>query len=72
MLFSKLFLASAALAIAEAGVLEVRATNTNLQTTFPASTGSSALAAASTIAAGVTFDGGMKKFDRSGKFPPHD
>lgn len=66
MFFSKLFLAAAAVAFANAGVLEVRATNTNLQTTFPASTGSSALAAASTIAAGVTFDGGMKQYDRSG------
>jgi hypothetical protein len=49
-----------------AGHLEARATNTALQTVFPASTGTSALSAAKTIAAGVTFDGAMKKFDRSG------
>ena len=41
------------------------ATNTNLQTVFPASSGTSNLAAAKTIAAGQTFDGGMKKWDRS-------
>lgn len=57
---------AAFLATSSAAVLEARATNTNLQTVFPASTGTSALAAAKTIAAGVTFDGAMKKFDRSG------
>lgn len=66
MLFSKIILASAVAAIVDGAVLEARATNTNLQTVFPASTGTSALAAAKTIAAGVTFDGAMKKFDRSG------
>jgi len=50
-------------------VLEARATNTALQTVFPASTGSTALAAAKTIAAGASFDGSMKKWDRSGEFP---
>jgi hypothetical protein len=58
----------AAVSTVSAAVLEVRATNTNLQTAFPASTGSTAIAAAKTIAAGVTFDGGMKKWDRSGRF----
>ncbi|PQE10560.1 pectate lyase A protein [Rutstroemia sp. NJR-2017a BVV2] len=66
MIFPKIFITSAALGlVAEAAVLEARATNTNLQTTFPSSSGSSALAAASTIAASATFDGGMKKYDRS-------
>ncbi|PQE26656.1 pectate lyase protein [Rutstroemia sp. NJR-2017a WRK4] len=66
MIFAKIFITSAALGlVAEAAVLEARATNTNLQTTFPSSSGSSALAAASTIAASATFDGGMKKYDRS-------
>lgn len=41
------------------------ATNTALQTTFPQSSGTSALAAAKTIAAKATFDGGMKQWDRS-------
>lgn len=41
------------------------ATNTALQTTFPKSSGTSALAAAKTIAAKATFDGGMKQWDRS-------
>lgn len=49
------------LAVGNAAVLEARATNTNLQTVFPASTGTSALAAAMTIATGATFDGAMKK-----------
>lgn len=66
MMLSKLFIASAALGfVVKAAVLEARATNTNLQTVFPSSSGSSALAAASTIAASATFDGGMKKYDRS-------
>lgn len=66
-MLSKLFIASAALGfVVKAAVLEARATNTNLQTVFPSSSGSSALAAASTIAASATFDGGMKKYDRSG------
>lgn len=40
-------------------------TNTNLQTVFPASSGTTALAAVKTIAAGATFDGGMVQWDRS-------
>lgn len=40
-------------------------TNTNLQTAFPASSGTSVAAAVKTIAAGATFDGGMVQFDRS-------
>ncbi|KAF2690299.1 polysaccharide lyase family 3 protein [Lentithecium fluviatile CBS 122367] len=41
------------------------AQNTNLQTAFPASSGTTNLAAAKTIAASATFDGGMKQWDRS-------
>jgi hypothetical protein len=41
------------------------ATNTALQTTFPKPSGTSLLAAAQTIAAGKSFDGGMKQWDRS-------
>lgn len=41
------------------------ATNTNLQTAFPASSGTTALAAVKTIAAGASFDGGLKQWDRS-------
>ena len=62
MLFARLVLLAAS---ASAAVLEARATNTALQTALPASAGTSALAAAKTIAAGATFDGGLKKFDRS-------
>lgn len=40
-------------------------TNTNLQTTFPAASGTTNLAAVKTIAAGQSFDGGMKQWDRS-------
>lgn len=40
-------------------------TNTQLQTAFPKSSGTSAAAAVKTIAAGATFDGGMVQFDRS-------
>ncbi|KAI9054009.1 hypothetical protein LZ554_002953 [Drepanopeziza brunnea f. sp. 'monogermtubi'] len=67
MLLAKQLFVAAVLAAtrADGAVLEARATNTNLQTVFPASTGTSALAAAMTIAAGATFDGAMKKFDRS-------
>ncbi|KAH8773560.1 pectate lyase-domain-containing protein [Diaporthe sp. PMI_573] len=41
------------------------ATNTNLQTAFPASSGTTALAAVKTIAAGQSFDGSMKQWDRN-------
>lgn len=41
------------------------ATNTALQTTFPKASGTSALAAAKTLPAGSSFDGGMKQWDRS-------
>jgi hypothetical protein len=41
-------------------------TNTALQTTFPSPSGTTNLAAAKTIAAGASFDGGMKQWDRSG------
>ncbi|KAG8162037.1 hypothetical protein KVR01_007802 [Diaporthe batatas] len=41
------------------------ATNTNLQTAFPASSGTTALAAVKTIAASKSFDGGMIQWDRN-------
>lgn len=51
---------------ANAAVLEARATtNTDLQTALPTPSGTSLLAAVQTIAAGASFDGGMKKYDRS-------
>lgn len=40
------------------------ATNTQLQTTFPKPSATSALAAAKTITAGSPFDGGMQQWDR--------
>lgn len=40
-------------------------TNTNLQTSFPKSSGTSALAAVKTIAAGASYDCGMVQYDRS-------
>lgn len=40
-------------------------TNTNLQTTFPKSSGTTVAAAVKTIAAGASFDGGMYQYDRS-------
>ena len=39
--------------------------NTNLQTVFPKSSGTSAFAAAKTIAAGASFDGKMVQYDRN-------
>lgn len=47
------------------GLASAATTNTNLQTTFPKSSGTTALAAVKTIAAGATFDGGMYQWDRS-------
>ncbi|KAK9418309.1 putative Pectate lyase [Seiridium unicorne] len=40
-------------------------TNTNLQTSFPASSGTTALSAVKTIAASASFDGSMYQWDRS-------
>ncbi|KAK3939635.1 pectate lyase [Diplogelasinospora grovesii] len=57
---SKLFSVLATAALASAAT-----TNTALQTTFPKSSGTTALAAVKTIAAGATFDGGMYQWDRS-------
>ncbi|KAK3365412.1 pectate lyase [Podospora didyma] len=51
--------------LASAGVAAAAATNTNLQTAFPASSGTTNLAAVKTIAAKATFDGGMYQWDRS-------
>jgi hypothetical protein len=43
----------------------VATTNTDLRSTFPAASGTTNLAAVKTIAAGASFDGGMKQWDRS-------
>jgi pectate lyase len=48
-----------------AAVATAAVTNTNLQTAFPAASGTTNLAAAKTIAAGQTYDGEMKQWDRS-------
>jgi hypothetical protein len=55
-----LFFLAGVAALASAGT-----TNTNLQTVFPKSSGTTALAAVKTIAAGATFDGAMYQWDRS-------
>ncbi|KAF2002001.1 polysaccharide lyase family 3 protein [Amniculicola lignicola CBS 123094] len=62
---SKAVLIAALAGLATAARLDRRATNTALQTVFPASSGTTNLAAVKTIAAGATFDGGMKQWDRS-------
>ena len=62
---------TAASTTAAASAVAGAATNTELQTAFPASSGSSGIAAVSTIAAGESFDGGMYLWDRSGKFYIH-
>ena len=65
MLSQSLLVATLA-SMAAAGVLEPRATtNTNLQTSFPKSSGTTNLAAARTLAAGESLDGGMLQWDRS-------
>lgn len=46
-------------------VVHAATTNTNLQTAFPKSSGTTVAAAVKTVAAGVTFDGGMLQYDRS-------
>ncbi|OIW26334.1 pectate lyase [Coniochaeta ligniaria NRRL 30616] len=51
--------------LAAAALASAATTNTNLQTTFPKSSGTTALAAVKTIAAGATFDGSMYQWDRS-------
>ncbi|KAK4161591.1 pectate lyase [Cladorrhinum sp. PSN259] len=43
----------------------VASQNTNLQTVFPVATTTTNLAAARTLSAGESFDGGMKQWDRS-------
>ncbi|KAL1873945.1 hypothetical protein Daus18300_003818 [Diaporthe australafricana] len=60
---SKLFTLLSAAPVALGAALA--ATNTNLQTAFPASSGTTALAAVKTVAAGASFDGGLKQWDRS-------
>jgi len=59
--------ARAALTAYFAALAAAAMTNMNLQTTFPASSGTTNLAAVKTIAAGATFDGGTKQWDRSRK-----
>ncbi|KAK3690378.1 pectate lyase [Podospora appendiculata] len=51
--------------LASAALASAATTNTNLQTTFPTSSGTTNLAAAKTVAASATFDGGMYQWDRS-------
>lgn len=61
-----LIAAFAGIAVSAPDHLVARATtNTALQTTFPKSSGTTNLAAARTLAAGETVDGGMKQWDRS-------
>jgi hypothetical protein len=48
-----------------AGVALSATTNTNLQTSFPQASGTTNLAAARTLAAGESLDGGMKQWDRN-------
>ena len=59
--------ARAALTAHFAALATAATTNTNLQTTFPTSSGTTNIATVKTIAAGATFDGGMKQWDRSRK-----
>lgn len=47
------------------GIAASATTNTNLQTSFPKSSGTTNLAAARTLSAGESLDGGMKQWDRS-------
>ncbi|KAM5351182.1 hypothetical protein ACJ41O_003905 [Fusarium nematophilum] len=58
-------MASIKLTLLYAALASAAATNTELQTAFPASSGSTALSAVQTIAAGESFDGEMLLFDRS-------
>ena len=51
--------------LATAALAWAATTNTNLQTGFPKSSGTTALAAVKTIAAGEKFDGSMLQWDRS-------
>jgi hypothetical protein len=67
---SQALLFAALVGIASSARIAARATtNTNLQTAFPASSGTTNLAAARTLAAGETVDGGMKQWDRSRMHP---
>jgi pectate lyase len=59
--------ARAVVAVYFAALAAAATANTNLQTTFPASSGTTNLAVVKTIAAGATFDGGTKQWDRSRK-----
>ena len=59
--------ARAALTAYFVALVAAATTNTNLQTTFPAPSGTTNLAAVKTIAAGATFDGRTKQWDRSHK-----
>ncbi|KAF4461103.1 pectate lyase [Fusarium albosuccineum] len=52
-------------ALLSAALASAASTNTNLQTAFPASSGTTALSAVKTIAAGESFDGEMLLWDRS-------
>ncbi|KAI9732528.1 MAG: hypothetical protein M1834_003863 [Cirrosporium novae-zelandiae] len=65
MKFNAIAVLAAISGVSAAELAERATTNTALQTSLPKSSGTSALSAAKTIAAGVSFDCGMKKFDRS-------
>ena len=54
-----------ALLAASTPLAVLAATNTELQTTFPKSSGTTNLAAAKTVAPGESFDGEMLQWDRS-------
>ncbi|KAL5416154.1 hypothetical protein PMIN04_008288 [Paraphaeosphaeria minitans] len=62
---SQTLLLAALASIASAHIAARAATNTNLQTAFPASSGTTNLAVARTLAAGESLDGGMEQWDRS-------
>jgi len=57
------------LAASLVGFAAAATTNTNLQTKFPTPSATTNLAAVKTIAAGQTFDGGLKQWDRSREYP---
>jgi hypothetical protein len=65
LLDSLTMISNALLVAGLAGFAAAATTNTNLQTVFPTATATTNLAAVKTIAAGVTFDGAMKQWDRS-------
>jgi hypothetical protein len=65
LLNSFIMISNALLVAGLAGFAAAATTNTNLQTVFPTATATTNLAAVKTIAAGASFDGAMKQWDRS-------